>query len=162
MTARKPGTSRANVVIDVSSDGVRSSLSRARVTEIVAMVLRREKVGAAMISVAWVSRTEIARLNRKHVGHRGATDIVTFAMNDGANRGIVIGDIYIAPEVARDNAKRLGAPIREEMTRLVVHGTLHALGHAHPEGDDRSASPMWRRQESLVRAALARHTRAAS
>jgi ssRNA-specific RNase YbeY (16S rRNA maturation enzyme) len=34
----------------------------------------------------------------------------------------------------------------------VVHGTLHALGHDHPEGPDRTRSPMWRRQERYVEA----------
>jgi probable rRNA maturation factor len=40
--------------------------------------------------------------------------------------------------------------VREELTRLIVHGVLHVLGHDHPDGDDRAESPMWRRQERLV------------
>jgi rRNA maturation RNase YbeY len=63
----------------------------------------------------------------------------------------VIGDIYIAPDVARENARTAGAPAREELTRLVVHGTLHVLGYDHPEGDGRDRSSMWKRQERLVR-----------
>jgi probable rRNA maturation factor len=42
-------------------------------------------------------------------------------------------------------------PIREEVTRLVVHGVLHVIGFDHPEGEERRASPMWRKQERLVR-----------
>jgi ssRNA-specific RNase YbeY (16S rRNA maturation enzyme) len=34
----------------------------------------------------------------------------------------------------------------------VVHGTLHALGHDHPEGAERTRSVMWRRQERYVEA----------
>ncbi len=41
-------------------------------------------------------------------------------------------------------------PLREELIRLVVHGTLHALGRTHPEGEGRTRSPMWRRQERYV------------
>jgi probable rRNA maturation factor len=44
--------------------------------------------------------------------------------------------------------------VRQELIRLVVHGTLHALGREHPEGDGRTSSAMWRRQERYV-AALA-------
>jgi probable rRNA maturation factor len=41
-------------------------------------------------------------------------------------------------------------PEREELARLVVHGTLHVLGWDHPETEDRTRSPMWRRQERYV------------
>ena len=75
----------------------------------------------------------------------------------GAGRAVV-GDIYIAPDVARANAQALGAGVREEIARLVVHGTLHVLGHDHPDGEERTTSPMWRRQEQL----LARLKRAAN
>ncbi len=64
--------------------------------------------------------------------------------------GPVVGDIYIAPGVARRNAARHGAGVREEIARLVVHGTLHVLGYDHPEGEERTASRMWRRQERLL------------
>jgi probable rRNA maturation factor len=56
--------------------------------------------------------------------------------------------------VARDNARDAEVSIREEMARLVVHGTLHVLGYDHPEGEDRQSSPMWRRQERIIRRAL--------
>jgi probable rRNA maturation factor len=61
----------------------------------------------------------------------------------------VVGDVYIAPDAARANARRNGVPVREELARLVVHGTLHVLGHDHPSVG-REASPMWRRQERLL------------
>ena len=68
------------------------------------------------------------------------------AQADGAP---VVGDVYIAPSVARVNARLSGVTVREELARLVVHGTLHVLGHDHPAvGRERSA--MWRRQEHLL------------
>ena len=63
----------------------------------------------------------------------------------------MVGDVYIAPDVARRNAREQGAGVREELMRLVVHGVLHVLGHDHPEDDSRYASPMWQRQERLLR-----------
>jgi len=64
------------------------------------------------------------------------------------------GDIYIAPAVARKNAVEHGAGIREELLRLVVHGMLHVIGYDHPVDDARYGSPMWKRQERLLRGAL--------
>ena len=71
------------------------------------------------------------------------------------NKGAPLpGDIYIAPGVARRNAVAQGAGIREEVLRLVVHGMLHVIGYDHPVDDARDLSPMWRRQERLLRGAL--------
>jgi probable rRNA maturation factor len=45
--------------------------------------------------------------------------------------------------------------VREELARLVVHGTLHVLGYEHPEVDARTKSPMWKRQERVLARVLA-------
>ena len=91
-------------------------------------------------------------MHRRHLGHSGATDVISFGFRDPA--GAVIGDVYLCPEIASANAKRLGVPVRAEIMRLVVHGTLHVLGHEHPEGEARTTSAMWKRQERLLARAL--------
>lgn len=103
-----------------------------------------------MISIAFVGPTTISRMNQKYLRHRGATDVISFGFAGGGKRGAVIGDIYICPEIARANARTQGVTASEELLRLVVHGTLHALGHDHPHGVDRVKSPMWRRQEKIL------------
>jgi probable rRNA maturation factor len=54
--------------------------------------------------------------------------------------------------VARREARAREITVEEELIRLIVHGTLHALGREHPEGADRIRSAMWRRQERYVEA----------
>ena len=137
-------------VVDVDAVGVRVPIARRRVEEIARAVLRAEKVRRARLSIAFVDDARIARLNRRHLGHRGPTDVISFALADNATEGLV-GDIYIAPDVARRNAAEQGIPPRDELTRLVVHGVLHVVGYDHPEGAGRYQSSMWLRQEQLVR-----------
>lgn len=139
----------------MSSDGVRSPLGAARVQALVRRVLDAEKCRAAIIGVTFVSARAIARLHEAHVGHAGVTDIVTLEHARAAKGAPVVGDIYIAPEVARANARSAGVGVREELARLTIHGVLHALGWEHPEGEGRTSSAMWRRQERLL-AAVAR------
>ena len=139
-----------SVGVDVSAERVRPALSRARVQELVRGVLEAERVRDALVSVAFVDDRTIARLNREHLGHRGPTDVITFAL-PSATGGPVVGDVYIAPRVVSANARAHGRPAREELARVVVHATLHVLGHEHPEDEGRTASPMWRRQEALLR-----------
>ena len=138
------------VHVAVASDGVRSPLARDRVAQLARDVLRAERVRAAELSITFVDVERIAALNWAHLRHRGPTDIITFELAPAVPGAPVTGDIYIAPDVARENAARAGVGVREEIARLVVHGVLHALGHEHPEDDARTASPMWRRQERLL------------
>jgi probable rRNA maturation factor len=140
--------------VHVAAHGGRLPLSRRRVAEIAEHVLRAERARDAMLSITFLSRRAMAAMNARHLGHRGATDVISFGFAPSDHRSPVVGDIYISPEVARENARRLGVAVREELARLVVHGTLHVLGYDHPEGDGRAASPMWRLQERLLARAL--------
>ena len=135
--------------VDVAADGVRVPLARQRVAELARAVLGAEGVRDASLSVAFLRPSAIAAINREHLGHTGPTDVISFplAAAGGAPLG---GDIYIAPDIAARNAAEHGVGIREEIARLVIHGTLHVLGHAHPEGAGRESSAMWRRQEELL------------
>jgi probable rRNA maturation factor len=139
-----------SIAIHVSADGVRVPLARDRVVRIARRVLAAEGVRDAMLSITFLGARAMAALNRKHLGHRGATDVISFGFSESSRAGPVIGDIYIAPEVARVNARRHASGTREELARLVVHGVLHVLGYEHADGQTRDASPMWRRQERLL------------
>jgi len=135
--------------VSVQSDGVRAAVAAPRLEALCRAALQSLKVKNAMLSITLVSARAMATINRKHLGHHGPTDVITFAL--GADpHGVVVADIYVCPDVARAQAREHGVGIREELARLVVHGTLHACGWEHPEGEERTTSPMWRRQEQLL------------
>ena len=119
-------------------------------------MLAAEGVTDALLSITFLTTRAMARLNRQHLAHDGATDVISFGF-DRVGRSAVVGDVYICPDVARRNAQQAGIGLREEIARLVVHGTLHVLGYDHPADRSRESSAMWRRQETL----LAREARAA-
>lgn len=99
------------------------------------------------LSLTFLDEDAIAELNREWLGREGPTDVLAFELGGEAE---LLGDVYLCPDVARRSARAEGVAFREELTRLAVHGTLHVLGHDHPEGDDRWSSPMFRLQEDLV------------
>ena len=142
----RPGISRA---VSVQADGVRSPVATSRLAHLARAVLQALKVRRALLSITLINAGPMAALNRKHLGHRGPTDVITFAL--GADpTGVVIADVYVCVSVAREQAKHHQVGVREEIARLVVHGILHACGWEHPDGDERTTSPMWKRQERLV------------
>ena len=141
---------RGHHAIDISATVRRLNVSRVRVRNAAVATLKGERVRDAMISITFVGRAAMSELNRRYLGHNGATDVISFGLGRIGKVGAVLGDIYICPEVARDNARRQGVSAGEELLRLVVHGTLHVLGHDHPKGADRGGSAMWRKQERIL------------
>jgi probable rRNA maturation factor len=116
---------------------------------VVEKVLAGERRNAD-VSVTFLGALAMRRLNREHLGHDRPTDVISFAL--AGPDGRLAGDVYVCGAVARRNAQRHAVSPRQELVRLVVHGTLHVLGYDHPEGDHRTRSPMWRRQERYVKA----------
>ncbi len=153
---RRPRRAALKSTIDVAVESrvPQRLVSSRRARDIVRQALRQAGVRRAMVSVTFVSGRSIAQLNRMHLGKNGATDVITFAFAPAANGAPLVADVYIAPDVARANARDYNVGAREEIVRLLIHGALHAAGLEHPETDDRIRSAMWRRQERLVRAAL--------
>ena len=135
---------------------VRIPLAKRGVARLAAAVVRAEKRRVAALSISFVGPARIRTLNRAHLGHDRATDVIAFTLGGPSVRPsvrpAVIADIYICPAVAAREAAGAGTGLKDELRRLVVHGVLHALGWDHPAGGGaRLSSPMWRRQERLVR-----------
>jgi len=129
--------------------GRRVPLPPSLVRRVVGAVLRGER-REALISITFLGRDAMRRLNAEHTGRDRPTDVLSFAMTDPAGRAV--GDVYLCPWVAEREARARGIAVRQELIRLVVHGTLHALGREHPEDGGRTSSAMWRRQERYVEA----------
>ncbi len=153
-----------SVTVDVAAPCGRIPVARTTAADVVRAVLRAEGVRDAIISVTFLGDRAMAARNRQYLGRAGRTNVIAFflpaAEPTAPASGPLVGDIYIAPEVARANARRFGCTVREELVRLLIHGTLHVLGHDHPDGERRTASRMWKRQEQLhARLARARRRR---
>lgn len=125
------------------------ALPERTVRRVVRSVLAGERA-AASVSVTFLGRDAMRQLNARFKGHDRPTDVLAFTLR-GPGRAPV-GDIYLCPWIARREAVARGRPVREELIRILVHGTLHVLGHDHPERSGRERSAMWRRQEKYVEA----------
>lgn len=137
-------------IVAVNADGTRLPVARARIVDTARAVLRSERVANAMLSITFVSDRTIRALNRRHLRRDRVTDVIAFGFRRAGARSPIVGDVYIAPDVARASAAANDVPVREEIIRLVVHGTLHVLGYDHPGTAARTRSPMWKKQERLV------------
>lgn len=114
--------------------------------------LAQEGVTEAEVSLTLLDDAAIRKMNQQYLDRDSVTDVIAFSLYEAGES--VLGDVYVGYSQALRQAESLGIDPREEMLRLSVHGTLHVLGHDHPEGEDRSASPMFQRQEEIVRLLL--------
>lgn len=113
----------------------------------VAAVLRGER-RVARIAVTFLGKRQMRLLNGEFLGHDSVTDVISFPLPQPD--GTIAGDVYLCRYAAVRHARLHHSSVREELRRLVIHGTLHVLGWDHPAGGDRVRSPMWRRQEHYV------------
>ena len=128
-----------------AAEGVSEDLLRSAVD----LVLREAGVSDGEISLALLDDQAIRELNRTYLGRDRPTDVIAFALHEEGES--VLGDIYVGHEQAVRQAVDMAVPLIEELVRLAIHGTLHVLGHDHPETDARFDSDMFRLQERLVR-----------
>jgi probable rRNA maturation factor len=85
---------------------------------------------AAALGVALVDEEEMGRLNLRHRGREGATDVLSFP-GSATPEGFYLGDVVICVPVARRQAAERGHSVLRELETLALHGVLHCLGHDH-------------------------------
>ena len=132
----------------------------------------------AEVSVAFVSDAEMRALNARHRGIDRVTDVLSFGaslprgvrgaavaehLKRDLDGSVELGDIVIAPEQARRQARRHGWTLRDEIAFLGTHGALHLIGY---EDDTQAGYREMRRrgEQALAEARRIRRksTRAAS
>lgn len=111
-------------------------------------VCARSGVVDVELTVILAPDAEMERLNERFLQHRGPTDVLSFSLFESGESPA--GEVYVGVEQAARQAAELGIPLRAELTRLVIHGTLHLLGHDHPLDETRANSPMWELQETIL------------
>ncbi|MEW6061915.1 MAG: rRNA maturation RNase YbeY [Bacteroidota bacterium] len=120
--------SKSKQAIDVDffqSSNVTQPLRKGDIRRIVSHVCRQEHVWRAELSIVLVDDKAIQTMNKHFLGHDYVTDVITFPLEHDR----ISAEVYINVQQAKRQAKEHGVSVQNEMTRLVVHGTLHALGY---------------------------------
>lgn len=109
--------------------------------------LRRLLAEGREFAVRIASDRVLREANLRFLGDDHATDVLSFP--DGGGRRL--GDILISAARAREQARRLGHPVGQELKVLLLHGLLHLLGHDHERdgGRMRRLERAWRRRLGL-------------
>ena len=110
-----------------------------------------------IVSVSLVDNEYIHYINREYRHIDRPTDVISFAFLDGdenkdkifhSKQMVVLGEIYISFDKAREQATAYGHSLDRELKFLFVHGLLHLLGYDHMTEDDEKI--MFSLQEEIL------------
>ncbi|NDO47395.1 rRNA maturation RNase YbeY [Clostridium sp. MD294] len=97
------------------------------------------------ISVSIVTNEEIQKLNKEFRNIDKATDVLSFPMctfdieevpDYNENDEIILGDIVISIDKAKEQSEEYGHSLEREIAFLTVHSMLHLMGYDHMEVEE--------------------------
>jgi len=109
------------------------------------------------ISLSLVTNDEIQEINKQFRNIDSPTDVLSFpqlTFEDGEtadvneNEEIVLGDIIISVEKAKEQANEFGHSLERELAFLAVHSMLHLMGYDHMVQEEEE--DMFRRQKEIL------------
>lgn len=89
------------------------------------------------VSISFVDNNEIKYLNKNFRGKDTDTDVLSFPQYDNQellkdqNNMVVLGDIVISLEKAKEQAQEYGHSFEREVAFLTAHSMFHLLGYDH-------------------------------
>ncbi|MBQ8193782.1 MAG: rRNA maturation RNase YbeY [Oscillospiraceae bacterium] len=97
----------------------------------------------AQVSVTLVDNEAIREINNEHRGIDKATDVLSFPLGDEDSfdtdpetGAILLGDIMISLERAKEQAEEYGHSYRREVAFLITHSLFHLLGYDHVDSEE--------------------------
>ena len=106
------------------------------------------KENSLEMSISFVSEAEIHQINLKYRDKDRATDVISFAIEDGGDDLDMaaftsrpdfiedIGDLFICPSVVKGHSVEYETGFDREFGYTCVHGFLHLNGYDHIRPED--------------------------
>ncbi len=95
----------------------------------------------AEVSVTFVDNERIRELNAEFRNIDSETDVLSFPIGDEGgfevnpdNDAIILGDIVVSLEKAREQAEEYSHSFKRELAFLITHSLFHLLGYDHVNG----------------------------
>lgn len=165
---RSGGDGVPEIFLSDEQDDVPIDLARWRTLALESLIHEGVR-GASELTIYFVDESAIADLNAEHMGKQGPTDVLAFPLDgvecfelqgpgaitrgparphhDHSDMPLLLGDVFVCPVVAMQQAPSHAGSFDDEIALLIVHGILHVLGHDH---DDEAGLSKMRERELLI------------
>jgi len=127
------------MIIDVTLLMPKNYMIRCDFVPIVELALVRAGFSNSCdVTIKIINDTDIQALNKQHRGMDSPTNVLSFPAYDPAlphppDAPIELGDIVLAHETIAREAEAQGKTFEHHLTHLIIHGTLHLIGHDHED-----------------------------
>jgi len=89
--------------------------------------IEAEKFELEELNFIFCSDEYLLGMNQQYLNHDTYTDVITFDNSETLN--VIVGDIFISIDRVRENALQINVTLATELSRVMIHGTLHLLGY---------------------------------
>ena len=119
----------------------------------------------AELSVTLTDDENIRALNNEHRGIDRATDVLSFPMGDEngfdadpETGALILGDIVISMERAKEQAQEYGHSFRREFAFLLTHSLFHLLGYDHVNSEEEERVMFGKQEKVLEKLGITRES----
>ena len=95
-----------------------------------------ENYALSELNFIFCSDTYLLEINKQYLNHDTFTDIITF--DNSEEEGHIVGDIFISIDRIKENAKNFKVAVKDELHRVIIHGTLHLLGYPDKKKEEKA------------------------
>jgi probable rRNA maturation factor len=151
-SAAQPSSRRLEVDVVRPAEAWRRAVTDAfvkRAARAAFLVASPRAQGTYEVTVLLTDDAEMRDLNRAWRGKDASTNVLSFPAEDKPAGPGPLGDIVLAYETIRNEARNTDIPLADHVSHLVIHGLLHLLGFDHISDEEAE------RMETLEKAALA-------
>jgi len=134
-----PAKNKLTLSVQYPDSRLQTQITRPMIRKWIAAAL----FAPAELTIRFVDADEGRTLNRDYRGKDYATNVLTFAYNEGeelAEDEPTRADIILCTDVLEKEAQEQKKSVEEHTAHLIVHGVLHAQGYDHM--DDEEATEM--------------------
>ena len=112
--------------IKIFYDEVKFRLSGSKkILQLIEKVIGAYRKPRGNLSFIFMNDESLIRINREFLKHNYFTDVIAF--NYG-KADFLDGEIYLSIETIKKNAINYKVSLKEEVLRVMIHGTLHLCG----------------------------------
>jgi probable rRNA maturation factor len=124
-----PQKNKLSLSVQYADPRLRDTITRPQLRRWVQAAL----LAPAELTIRFVDAEEGRVLNRDYRAKDYATNVLTFAYNDGDedDSAVTQADIILCTDVLQREAAEQGKTLAAHTAHLVVHGVLHAQGYDH-------------------------------